>query len=87
MRFRLQFYSGACRELRRLDARIRNRIERAIEDLSENPYPQASLRLKGIDRACRIMVDAFRVVYEVHEELILVTGLEVDRRNEDTYRI
>lgn len=87
MKFQLHFSSGARRDLRRLDTRIRNRIERAIEGLTENPYPRASLKLKGVDRTWRIRVGAFRVVYEVQEELILVTVLKVDRRSEDTYRI
>lgn len=87
MKFQLQFSSGARRELRRVDARIRNRIERAIQNLTENPYPRASLKLKGVDRTWRIRVGSFLVVYEVREELILVTVLKVDRRSEDTYRI
>ena len=87
MKFRLQFTSAARRDLRRLSARIRFRIERAIDDLTDNPYPRSSLNLKGIDRTWRIRVGAFRVVYEVQEELILVTVLKVDRRSEDTYRI
>ena len=87
MKFRLRFTSAARRDLRRLDTRIRNRIEDAIEALSENPYPRASLKLKGVDSAWRIRVGAFRVVYEVHEDLILVTVLKVDRRGEDTYRL
>ena len=87
MKFRLQFTSAARRDLRRLSARIRYRIERAIDDLTDNPYPRSSLKLKGIDRTWRIRVGAFRVVYEVQEELILVTVLKVDRRSEDTYCI
>ena len=87
MKLRLRFSSGARRDLRRLDPRIRNRIENAIEDLSENPYPRTSLKLKGFDRTWRIRVSVFRVVYEVHEDLVLVIVLKVDRRSEDTYRL
>ena len=87
MRFRLQFSSRARRELSRLETRVRNRIEKAIEYLTENPYPRASLKLKGVERTWRIRGGAFRVVYEVRDELILVTVLKVDRRSEDTYRI
>ena len=87
MKFQLQFSSGARRELRRLDSRTRTRIEESIENLTENPYPRASLKLKGVDRTWRIRVGAFRIVYEVREELILITVLKVDRRSEDTYRI
>lgn len=87
MKFRLRFSPAARRDLRRLNARTRNRIEDAVEDLTENPYPRASLKLKGVDRTWRMRVGAFRVVYEVHEDLILVTVLKVDRRSEDTYRL
>lgn len=87
MRFRLQFSSGSRRDLRRLDARIRSKIENAVGNLSENPYPRASLKLKGFDRTWRIRVGVFRVVYEVHEDLVLVIVVKVDRRSEDTYRI
>ena len=87
MNFQLQFSPGAHRDLRRLDTEIRSRIERAIEGLKDNPYPRASLKLKGVDRTWRIRVGAFRVVYEIHEDLILVTVLKVDRRSEDTYRL
>ena len=87
MKFRLRFSSAARRDLRRLDARVRNRIENAIEDLTDNPYPRPSLKLKGVDRTWRIRVGAFRVVYEVHEDVILIIVLKVARRSEDTYRL
>ena len=87
MKFRLQFTPGSRRDLRKLDVQTRNRIENAIEGLSKNPYPRSSLKLKGFDRTWRIRVGAFRVVYEVHEDVILVIVLHVDRRSEDTYRL
>ena len=87
MKFRIQFTSGARRDLRRLNSQIRSRVESAVQNLSENPYPRACLKLKGFDRTWRIRVGAYRVVYQVHEDLILVQVLKVDRRREDTYRI
>ena len=87
MKFRLRFSPAARRNMRRLDSRVRNRIESEIEALTDNPYPRASLKLKGVNRTWRIRVGAFRVVYEVHEDTILVIVLKVDRRSEDTYRI
>ena len=87
MNFRIQFSPGARRDLRRLNSRIRIRVESAIQDLSENPYPRACLKLKGYDRTWRIRVGAYRVVYQVHEDLVLVQVLKVDRRSKDTYRI
>ena len=87
MRFRVEISSRARRDIRRLDQQIRNRIESAINGLAENPYPRGSLKLKGYDRAWRIRVGTFRVLYDVYEDLVLVVVLKADRRGEDTYRI
>ncbi len=50
--------------------------------LSENPRPHGSKKLKGFENSYRIRVGDYRVIYEVHDDVLLVLIMKVGpRRN------
>ena len=88
--YRLEVSSAADRDLDRLKKRIQRhdfeRLRDAIKGLADEPRPQGVRKIQGADRAFRIRVGSYRVVYEVYDNENLVLILQVMRRTEATYR-
>jgi len=61
-------------------------LRNAIRSLAENPRPQGVRKIRGAEKAYRIRVGNYRVVYDVYDSDNLVLILQVARRSETTYR-
>jgi mRNA interferase RelE/StbE len=83
--YTVQLSESAARALRELPTRQQLRISQKIDALADNPYPPGARKLKGQELSYRIRVGDYRVVYEVHEEAILVFVLRIGHRK-DVYR-
>ncbi len=88
--YRLEVSPTADRDLERLKGRMRRqdfeRLRTAIRSLADEPRPHGIRKIKGAERAYRVKVDSYRVVYEVYDNDNLVLILQVVRRTEATYR-
>ena len=88
--FRLEVSPAADRDLAKLKERIRKqdfeRLRAAVRSLADEPRPQGVRKIKGTEKAYRIRVGSYRVVYEVYNDDNLVLILQVARRSETTYR-
>ena len=67
------------------DARQRQRLEEAIEDLAEQPRPSGVKQLTASDGLHRIRVGDYRILYSIQDARLLVLILEVGDRK-DIYR-
>lgn len=74
----------AVRQLKRLPPQVVARLKSAIAGLAENPCPHKYIKLTNVE-AYRIRVGDYRVVYEINDDVLMVTGIEVSDRKE-TYR-
>jgi mRNA interferase RelE/StbE len=83
--FTVQYRRSAEKDLESLPAAIVQRVRDAIRQLAENPRPHGCLKLKGYDNKYRIRVGDFRVLYEIHEKIIVVLIIEITHRK-DVYR-
>ena len=88
--YRLEVSPAADRDLEKLKARIRRqdfeRLRVAVSGLADEPRPHGVRKIKGVERAYRIRMGNYRVVYEVYDNDNLVLILQVARRSETTYR-
>jgi len=84
MRYRLRVTSRAAKELRRLPNPIRARLEAAIESLADDPRPSGCVKLHG-NVGWRIRVGDYRILYDIEDDVLLVTVLRASRRR-DAYR-
>jgi len=89
--YRLEVSPAADRDLERLKGQIRRqdfeRLRVAIGGLADEPRPHEVRKIKGAERAYRIRVGNYRVVYEIYDNESLVLLLQVARRTERTYRL
>jgi len=88
--YRIEISPAADHDLEKLKSRIRRqdfeRLRDAVGSLAEEPRPQGVRKIKGAEKAYRIRVGSYRVVYEVYDNDSLVLILQVARRSETTYR-
>ncbi len=88
--YKLEVSPSADRDLEKLKGRIQKqdfeRLREAVRGLAEEPRPLGVRKIKGADKAYRIRVGSYRVVYEVYDKDNLVLILQVARRSETTYR-
>ena len=88
--YRLEISPAADGDLKRLKDRMRRqhseRLRMAIRGLAGEPRPQEVRKIKATERAYRIRIGNYRVVYEVYDSDSLVLILQISRRSETTYR-
>jgi len=88
--YRVEISPAADRDLEKLKNRIRiqdfERLRNAVRNLAREPRPQGVRKIKGTEKAYRIRVGNYRVVYDVYDGDKLVLILQVARRSETTYR-
>lgn len=88
--YRLEVSPAADRDMGRLKGRIRKqdfeRLRDTVRSLAEEPRPHGVRKIKGAEKAYRIRVGSYRVVYEVYDSDNLVLILQIARRSETTYR-
>lgn len=80
-RYEVAFTAGAARQLRKLPRDTRERVVRAIERLARDPRPNGVRALQGVD-ALRLRVGAYRVLYRVEDEALLVLVLRLGHRRD-----
>jgi mRNA interferase RelE/StbE len=88
--YRVEISPAADRDLEKLKSRILmqdfQRLRNAVRALAEEPRPRGVRKIRGADKAYRIRVGNYRVVYDVYDSDNLVLILQVAHRNETTYR-
>lgn len=71
------------RRIRQGDPRSYRRVIETIRTLSEEPRPVGSSKLTGYDPpAWRVRVGEYRIVYEIHDDEVLVIVVNIAPRGE-----
>jgi mRNA interferase RelE/StbE len=71
----------AQRQLAKIDRQDHAHIITAIEALAENPRPPGCKKLSGRP-AWRIRIGSYRVIYEVHDDRLVVLVVAIGDRKE-----
>lgn len=77
--------AGCPKEIERLPKRPRERVERAILALADNPRPASFLKMSGLADTDRVRVGNYRVIYQIHDNELVVLVVAVGDRK-DIYR-
>lgn len=84
-RYKVEIARRAVKSLARLPRREQQRIRAAIDLLADEPRPPGCAALKGEERAYRVRVGDYRIVYEVYDDRLVVLVVRVGHRR-DIYR-
>jgi len=82
--YKRYFTNPAEKDLNKLEAKLGFKILEKIKDLSQNPRPQGSKKLKTTNYY-RIRVSDYRVVYEINEIEKSITIFKI-RHRKDVYK-
>jgi mRNA interferase RelE/StbE len=82
MAYAIQFKPAAVRQLEKLPRPIRNRGALKIDNLRDDPFPAGCKKLAGLPDTWRIRVGDYRVIYQVHQGVLLILVLTVGHRRE-----
>jgi mRNA interferase RelE/StbE len=82
MRYRIDFAPAAVRQLRKLDPPARRRIQAAVELLAEEPRPAGAKKLVGGESEWRVRTGDYRIIYEIHDQMLVVLVVAVGHRRE-----
>jgi len=83
--YTIHIEQSAQKNLSKIPSQEQNRIIKAIQNLSKNPLPSGSKKLSGRD-AWRIRIGTYRVIYEIHEDKLVVLVVVIGHRKE-AYRL
>jgi mRNA interferase RelE/StbE len=84
-RYTIEIKPSAHRALRLLPAPVRVRLVAVIDALADHPRPSGCKKLAGGGDRYRIRVGQYRIVYEVHDDRLVVVVIRIGHRR-DVYR-
>lgn len=85
MNYRITLAPAASRQLRKMDATARRRVQAVIETLAANPRPPGAVRLVGGAGEWRVRSGDYRVVYQIDDGVLVILVVAVGHRR-DIYR-
>jgi mRNA interferase RelE/StbE len=85
MTYRIEVKRSARKALLALPHDVQRRLSEAIDALASDPHGPGARKLTGSDILYRIRVGDYRVVYEVHDDRLLIYVVKVGHRR-DIYR-
>jgi mRNA interferase RelE/StbE len=87
-RFRVDFTPAARRQLARLAPDVQRRLRPAIDRLEYDPRPAGVAQLSGTRGIplWRVRVGDYRVIYEIHDDRLVVLVIRIGHRGQ-VYRI
>ncbi len=85
-RYRIEIRPSVEKTLRKIrNPQLQQRFDVAFQKLSENPRRPGAEKMSGFDNRYRFRVGDYRVVYEIHDAVLLVLILAIGDRK-DIYR-
>ncbi len=82
MTYRVEVAPCALRQLRKIDPPARRRVQAAIELLAEQPRPGGAKKPGGGEGEWRVRTGDYRIVYAIHDRVLLVLVVAVGHRRD-----
>jgi mRNA interferase RelE/StbE len=82
MTYRIEIKRSARKSFLGLPKSIQMRMGAAINELAANPRPPGSRKLTGSSVLYRVRIGDYRVVYEIHDDRLVVVVIRLGHRRE-----
>jgi mRNA interferase RelE/StbE len=82
MTYRVEVAPAALRQIRKLDSAAKRRVQAAIELLANQPRPSGAKKLVGGEGEWRVRTGDYRIIYEIHDNVLLVLVVAVGHRRD-----
>ncbi len=87
MKYRIEVKNSAAKVLKKLPKPDRCRIRNKIDSFAENLPDPAFTKMKGDNPFHRVRVGDYRIIYEIHEDILVILVLKIGHRKEVYRRI
>lgn len=77
----VDFEAAALKQLNHLDRDLRARIMSKLDKLKTNPRSFGAIKMSGV-HSWRIRVGDYRIIYEIHDNVLTVLVLKIGHRRE-----
>lgn len=81
-RYRVEVARRAVKAVAALPRPEQRRVQAAIDLLAETPRPPGCIAMAGERSTYRVRVGSYRIVYEVHDQILLIQVVRVGHRRE-----
>ncbi|KOP23405.1 addiction module toxin RelE [Hapalosiphon sp. MRB220] len=81
MNYKIEFSKAASKQFKKLSSELQDRIQTKIDDLALEPRPDGVKKLKGEENSYRIRVGNYRVVYDIYDDVLLITVIKIGHRS------
>jgi len=86
MTYQLRLSKQVRAEIGALPGNVRQRVRRVIAQLADNPRPEGAKALHSeLEGYYRLRVDAYRIIYTIDNEIVVVEIVRVAKRTPRTY--
>ena len=82
MKYRIEFKRSAAKALKKIPKSDQKRVTERIDSLSEKLPDPATTKMKGDNPFHRIRVGDYRIIYEIHGDILLIVVLKIGHRKE-----
>lgn len=83
MSYQVQFAGSALKSWNKLGSTVRRQFEKVLLRRAENPHvPAARLHVRGQVYKIKLRDAGYRLVYEVHNDVLVIRVMSVGRRDE-----
>lgn len=83
--YKIEWRKSTRKDLRRIAPQDVKRIVSAVEGLVTDPFQSGCTKLSGSERAYRIRIGDYRVIYEVLDDVLIIEVIKVGHRR-DVYK-
>jgi len=85
VKYKIEFRPAVLKSMKRLPKRELRRIKRKINNLTDNLPDPATTKMKGNNQFHKIRSGDYRIVYEIHEDRLVILVVKVGHRK-DVYK-
>ena len=82
MKYRIELKRSAAKALKNISKSDKKRIRDKIDSLSDNLPDPAITKMKGDNPFHRIRVGDYRIIYEIHSDILVIMILKIGHRKE-----
>jgi mRNA interferase RelE/StbE len=74
--------TAAQRQIKKLPQAVQTQIAPVIQSLALNPRASGVKKLKGLENLWRVRSGEYRIIYEIHDQRLIIVVVNVGHRRE-----
>ncbi|MBH8551074.1 type II toxin-antitoxin system RelE/ParE family toxin [Nostocaceae cyanobacterium CENA357] len=82
MSYQVDLTPASVRQIKKLPPDIQQKVVLKLEELALEPRPDKVVKLEGAASLYRVRLGKYRIIYQIQDELLLVTVVKVAHRRE-----